>query len=190
MPVTVVSGVPGVGASQVCEGARKALGEGYELLNFGDVMLEEAIAREGVTSRDDLRELSLRETRLLQRRAGEFVAERARETHVLLNTHVAVDTANGYVPGLPGPVLDDLAPEQFVLVEADAETVLDRREDDTYRKYGTEGLRRISFEQDLNRAAAINNAMAFGAPIQLIENTGSLEEAVATLVEMVETAPR
>jgi adenylate kinase len=190
MDVTVVSGVPGVGASQVCQEARSRLGEGYTLLNFGDVMLERAVAgdREFVADRDDLATLPRREIRLLQRRAAEFVAATARSESVILNTHLAVATAHGFLTGMPDAVLADVDPARFVLVEADPETVADRRESVDYREYREQGPQAIDFHQDLNRAAAMTHSVATGAPVRLVENTGPPAEAATDLVAIVSEA--
>jgi adenylate kinase len=184
MGVTLVSGVPGVGSSAVCRGARRSLGGGYELLNFGDAMLEQALTRGLARSRDELPTLTVRETRRLQRRAGEYVADRARATDVILNTHLAVETEHGYLPGLPESVLADVAPSAFVLVEAAPETIRERRAE-ADREYDEDSLREVAFEQDLNRAAAVSYAMTTGAPIRLVENDGDLAAAAATLAEAV-----
>ncbi|OYR88207.1 adenylate kinase, partial [Halorubrum distributum] len=90
MSVTLVSGVNGVGLSSVCQAVRRGLGDGYKLINFGDVMLEQAAAMGITTERAQLGTLSQTETRRLQRRAGEFVAEEAATTNVILSTHLAV----------------------------------------------------------------------------------------------------
>jgi adenylate kinase len=190
MDVTVVSGVPGVGASRVCQEARSRLGEGYTLLNFGDVMLERAVARDRDlgADRDDLATLPRREIRLLQRRAAEFVAATARSQAVILDTHLAVATAHGFLTGMPDAVLADVDPARFVLVEADPETVADRRESVDHREYREQGLRAIDFHQDLNRAAAMTHSVATDAPVRLVENTGPVEEAAADLVAIVSEA--
>jgi adenylate kinase len=190
MDVTVVSGVPGVGASRVCQEARSRLGEGYTLLNFGDVMLERAVARGRDLSadRDDLATLPRREIRVLQRRAAEFVAATARSQAVILDTHLAVATAHGFLTGMPDAVLADVDPARFVLVEADPETVADRRESVDHREYREQGLRAIDFHQDLNRAAAMTHSVATDAPVRLVENTGPVEEAAADLVAIVSEA--
>ena len=182
MDVTVVSGVPGVGASRVCQAARSQLDEGYTLLNFGDVMLERAVARdrELVANRDDLATLPRREIRLLQRRAAEFVAATARSQSVILDTHLAVATAHGFLTGLPDAALADIDPARFVLVEADPGTVAGRRESVDHRA--------IDFHQDLNRAAAMNHSVATGAPVRLVENTGAPAEAATDLVAIVSEA--
>jgi adenylate kinase len=190
MDVTVVSGVPGVGASRVCQEARSRLGEGYTLLNFGDVMLERAVARDRDlgADRDGLATLPRREIRVLQRRAAEFVAATARSQAVILDTHLAVATAHGFLTGMPDAVLADVDPARFVLIEADPETVADRRESVNHREYREQGLRAIDFHQDLNRAAAMTHSVATDAPVRLVENTGPVEEAAADLVAIVSEA--
>jgi adenylate kinase len=186
--VTVVTGVPGVGASHVCAEARSRLGEGYKLLNFGDIMLERAVSRGLVADRDDLATLPRRDIALLQRRAAEFVDSRARNQPIVLNTHLAVATAHGFMPGMPGPVVADVAPDRFVLVEADPETIAQRRESVDHREYRERGLRAIDLHQDLTRAAAMTHAVETGSPVRLVENTGPVEEAAADLAAIVAEA--
>lgn len=185
MDLTVISGVPGVGASKVCQTARSELGEGYELINFGDVMLEEAATRGLARARDDLATLTQRDVQLLQRRAVEYVAARARGRAVLLNTHLAVATVHGYLPGLPGALLSDLDPDRFVLIEAAPETIAGRRDEVSHRTYRETGVRSIDFHQDLIRAAAMSYSMRTGAPVRLVENESAPEEAAADLVAIV-----
>lgn len=185
MDTTVVSGVPGVGASEVCRLARQQLGEEYTLLNVGDIMLEEAIAQGLVTERGDLGTLSRRDLYLLQRRAGEFIASKARSNAVLVNTHFAVATAHGFLPGLRPEVLEDVDPTRLVLVEAAPETIADRREAVDYREYREQGVRSIDLHQDLNRAAAMHHAVTAGCPVRLVENEGAPADAAATLRTVV-----
>jgi adenylate kinase len=184
MGVTLVSGVPGVGASAVCEAARRELGDGFELVNFGDVMLEQAAAHGLATERRELPALTMRETRRLQRRAAEYVADRAAVREVLLTTYLAAETDEGFVPGLPESALSDVSPDRFVLVEADPETILDRQAESP-RSYEATTTRQVAFQQDLNRAAAVSYAMATDAPIRLLENTGAVAETAAELTEIL-----
>lgn len=188
MDVTVVSGVPGVGASRVSESARSELGAGYELVNMGDVMLEEAAVRGLVSSRDDLATVPLGELRQLQRRAGEYVASRARGNQLIVNTHLVVATVHGFVAGLPDVVLEDVDPNRFVLIESDPDLIAERRRDETYREYREHGARSIGFHQDLVRAAAMAYTASSGAPVRFIDNSGPLEDAVADLVSIVSGA--
>ena len=182
MSVTLVSGVNGVGLSSVCQAVRRGLGDGYKLINFGDVMLEQAAAMGITTERAQLGTLSQTETRRLQRRAGEFVSREAATTNVILSTHLAVETLEGYVQGLPVEVLHDVSPDAFVLVEADPETILERRRESDRDLDGVTE-RKIDFEQDLNRSAALQYARDQNAPVQFIENEGELEDAVERLAD-------
>ena len=182
MTVTLVSGVTGVGLSSVCQTARQKIGDGYKLLNFGDVMLEQA-ATEGITTeRGELATLSQTRTRRLQRRAAEFVADEAETTSLIVSTHLAVETQTGYIQGLPEEVLHDVSPTTFALVEASPETILARRRNGT-RDTPDATERKIDFEQDLNRSAALQYARDLNAPVRFIENEGNIEEAADRLVD-------
>ena len=184
MSVTLVSGVTGVGLSTICQQARRRVGEGYTLVNFGDVMLEQAMTHGINVDRDDLSALSRTQTRRLQRRAAEYVADEAQDSEIILSTHLAVETQAGYVHGLPDGVLRDVSPSQFVLVEADPHAISERREGSD-RDVQARSTRRIGFEQDLNRTAALEYARERDAPIQYIENEGSVDEAADALADLL-----
>ena len=190
MSVTVVSGVPGVGSSRVTEAAVASLDERYELINFGDVMLEEALGGGlDVTSRDDLSGLSPRETRRLQRRAAEYVATLASDParYVVLNTHLVVNTAGGFLPGLPAEILDELDPDAFVLVEADPEIIQERRAGENYRSYDVDDRLGIEFQQSMSRTAAFAYSTTCNAPVCLVENVDDVESAAVSLSQQVES---
>jgi len=166
----------------VCQAVRSTLDDDYKLINFGDVMLEQAATSGITTDRSELATLSQTQTRRLQRRAGEFVADEAAQTNVILSTHLAVETDVGYVQGLPEEVLQDVSPTAFILVEADPETILDRR-DESDKALPTATERKIAFEQHLNRSAALQYARDQDAPVQFIENEGSIEDAAERMAE-------
>lgn len=184
--VTLVSGVPGVGSSRVCSGARRELGEGYALVNVGDVLLEAATDRGIATSREELAALSVRDHRLLQRRAGEEIARRARDRSLIVDSRYIVRTPQGFLPGLPPLLLSDVRPDLLVSIEADPDTVVERRDETAYREYPEEPSTMVEFHQQLNRAAAVNYAMRTDATIMPISNEGAVEEAVESLVGVIE----
>lgn len=191
MTVTVVSGVPGVGSSRVTEAAVASLDERFELLNAGDVLLEEALGGGwDVESRDDLSTLAPTALRRLQRRMGEYVAAIATDpdTHVVLNTHLVVSTAAGFVPGLPPEVLQELDPAAFVLVEASPELVQERRSDTDYRSYRVDDRVGIEFQQSMSRTAAFSYSTAIEAPVALVENTDDIESAAVQLAHELQRA--
>jgi adenylate kinase len=186
MGVTVVSGIPGVGASKVCEEARRELGDAYTLVNSGDVMLEVALERGLAKNRGDLAELPLPEQRVLQRRVGEYIRREARNGPVIANTHLVVQTPYGFLPGLPDPVLRDIDPSAILLVEAEATTICERRDQSDYRDYPAETELMVTFHQQLSRAAAMGYSMESGVPVQLVPNDGAFEEAVDSMVTAVD----
>jgi adenylate kinase len=183
MGLTLVSGVPGVGASTVCEEARRRL-DGVQLVNFRDVMLEQAAAHGLAGQRADLDDLSPRELRRLQRRAGEYVADRSEAQDVLLNTYLAAETADGYLTGLAADVFDGVLPDRFVLVEAAPETIVARRSESS-RDYGAPSPREVRFQQEVNRTATVSLAAEAASPVRHLENEGSVDETAAALVEAV-----
>ena len=176
MSVTLISGVTGVGLSSICQDVRSRLGDNYTLINFGDVMLEEAAAHDITVQRDELSDLSRTQTRRLQRRAAEYVADQAERGDVLLSTHLAVETQAGYVHGLPDGVLHDVAPTAFVLVEAAPDAILNRRAGIDHDLDGATE-RKVEFEQHLNRTAALEYARERDAPIYFVDNDGSIDDA-------------
>ena len=175
MSVTLVAGVTGVGLTSVCQAVRGTLDGDYKLLNFGDIMLEQAATSGITTDRSELATLTQTQTRRLQRRAGEFVADAAAESDVILSTHLAVETNVGYLQGLPDEVLQDVSPTAFILVEADPATILSRRGESD--RAGQDSERKVAFEQQLNRSAALQYAREQSVPVQFLENEGSIEDA-------------
>lgn len=190
MSVTIVSGVPGVGSSRVCEEARRHLNDSFELVNFGDVMVEEAVARGLATNRDELASLPMHDYRVLQRRSAEEIDRRRREhgRSMVVDTHLAVHTDRGFLPGLPEVVFRELRPSAFVLIEAEPGTIVSRREGSENREYHGDDEHLVAFHAQLNRAAAMNHAIRAAAPIAPISNDGELEDAAARLVACVEAA--
>jgi adenylate kinase len=184
MGVTLVSGIPGVGASTICQTARRRLADDVQLVNFRDVMLEQAAARGLAGSRKDLSALTARETRRLQRRAGEYVADRSEVREVILNTSLAAETAEGYLTGLTPDALDGVAPERFVVLEAAPETIVERRVESD-RPYGDPSVREIRFEQQINRTATVALAAEAASPVRHLENEGAVDGVATDLVAAV-----
>jgi adenylate kinase len=184
MSVTLISGVTGVGLSSICQNVRGRLGDDYTLVNFGDAMLEQAVTHNITVDRDELSDLSRTQTRRLQRRAAEYVADQAENDNVLLSAHLAVETQAGYVHGLPDGVLHDVAPTRFVLVEASPDAILERRAESD-RDFSGATEREVEFEQHLNRTAALEYARELDAPIHFVENEGSVENAAERIASQL-----
>lgn len=187
--VVVVTGVPGSGKSTVVQEALKQLKAQdveYEFMNYGDVMLELMREREGVTDRDEMRKVSTGSYREIQREAGKRIARAAQRKFVLVDTHCLIKKPEGYYPGLPRWVIEELNPESIVIIEATPEEVARRRAKDTTRRRDKELLDEVVEHQLLNRATATAYAALTGATVRIIHNRdGKLSEAVKEMVEVL-----
>ena len=185
--LVVVTGIPGVGKSTVIVGALEKLkveGLVYELVNYGDVMLEMMKERMGITDRDEMRRIPFEPYREIQRAAAERIAEMAELKPVLLDTHCSVKKPEGYLPGLPRWVLESLKPESIVLIEAEPEEVVARRTKDVSRRRDEELLAEVAEHQQLNRAIAMAYATLVGATVKIVKNrNGKLSEAIKDMVD-------
>lgn len=183
----VVTGVPGVGKSTVIAEALEKLrvaGLSYELVNYGDVMLELARRGAGVCDRDEMRKLPANVYRDIQRRAAEQIAQMAKRKLVLLDTHCSIKKPEGYLPGLPRWVLEGIKPESILIIEAPPEEVISRRTKDIARRRDQELIAEVTEHQQLNRAIAMAYAAIVGATVRIIKNRdGRLSEAVGEMVE-------
>ena len=182
----VVTGVPGVGKSTVVAGALeklKAKGIVYDLINYGDVMLELMRERVGITDRDEMRRIPSEPYREIQRAAAERIAEIAELKPVLVDTHCSVKKPEGYLPGLPRWALESLEPESIVLIEAEPEEVVARRTSDVSRRRDEELLAEVVEHQQLNRAIAMAYAALVGATVKIVKNSnGKLSEAIKDMM--------
>lgn len=182
MKVVVVAGIPGSGSTTVLKDALKNLD--YVHVNYGDVMLEIAQNMGLVEDRDSMRKLSPDVQKEVQRKAAKSIRERAEENNIIVDTHCTIKTPHGFLPGLPKWVLDELQPDQFVLIEADGDEILMRRISDTTRTRDMEKLKDINLHQQMNRAVSMAYAALTGATVQIIENHDNrLDESVKDIIK-------
>ena len=188
--VVMITGIPGVGKSTITKLALKRTRAKFRLVNFGDLMFEEAVKAGLVNHRDEMRKLDPKTQRELQLKAAQKIVEMAREEPVLLDTHATIRTPVGYLLGFPREVIEVINPNFIVIIEATPSEILGRRLRDLKRDRDVETEEQIERHQDLNRAAAISYAMHSNALIKIIENheDKGLEEAVNELVQVLDLA--
>ncbi|WP_457742434.1 adenylate kinase [Thermococcus sp.] len=188
--VVMITGIPGVGKSTITRLALRRTRAKFRLVNFGDLMFEEAIKAGLVKHRDEMRKLDPKTQRELQLKAAQKIVEIARKEPVLLDTHATIKTPVGYLLGFPREVIEVINPNFIVIIEATPSEILGRRLRDLKRDRDVETEEQIERHQDLNRAAAISYAMHSNALIKIIENheDKGLEEAVNELVEVLDLA--
>ncbi len=185
--IVVATGVPGSGKSTVIDGALEQLkkeGIEYNILNYGDIMLELMREREGVEDRDDMRKVSTDRYREIQRDAAKQIARTAKQEPIVVDTHCLIKKPEGYYPGLPRWVLEELKPASIVVVEASSDEIAGRRAKDLGRRRDKELREEIEQHQLMNRATAAAYAAFSGATVKIIQNNDKrLKDAVNEMVE-------
>ena len=183
MKVVVIAGIPGSGSTTVLKGALVDLD--YVHVNYGDVMLEIAQKKDLVNERDQMRKLSPDVQKKIQREAAKSIREMSKENNIIVDTHCTIKTPLGFLPGLPPWVLEELQPDQFVLIEADGDEILMRRISDTTRTRDMEKLKDINLHQQMNRSISMAYAALTGATVQIIQNHDDMLDE--TIHEMINT---
>ncbi len=184
MKLVVLTGIPGSGSTTLLN---KALEEvDYLHLNYGDIMTEIAIEEKIVEDRDQLRKLPAETQKVIQKKAAKKIKEQSESQNVIVDTHCTISTPNGYLPGLPIWVLNELEPSNFILVEANPDEIIYRRMNDDTRVRDVEKAKNIKLHQEMNRAAAMSYATLTGATVKIIENHDNhLPATVSKLVDVL-----
>ena len=173
--VIVVTGIPGTGKTTVCNEALKRgeqTGKKFQVINYGSIMVELSHKREKSLHRDELRKSGLTFQRNLQAEAAKIISKKADETEgdLIVDTHMSIKTANGYLPGLPFHVLQLLDPKMLILVEAEPSEVLSRRLKDKTRKRDKAMEGEIAEEILFSRLMAAACAVLTGASVKIVKN--------------------
>ena len=182
----VIMGLPGAGKTTVITSLKKLMPE-LKVVNFGDIALEAGKRLYKIQSRDDMRKkLSVGQQQKLQEEAV-AVLSRMTEHNVLLDTHCAVKTATGYLPGLPFWMLQKLKINGFILVSAKPEEIFNRRKNDSERPgRDTETLDEMKLHDAISRDMLATYAVLAGAPAMIVENSeGKVEDAAKKAESML-----
>ena len=181
--VVVVSGLPGVGKTTVLNLAIEKLKEeglNIKLVNYGTVMLEEALKNNLVKHRDEIRKLKVIEQLKLQQLAAKKISELAKDVDLLiLDTHLFILTPRGRWPGLSLNNLKELDVKQIIVVEADPEEIAERRVSDETRIREFEGLEPIKADLSYNRYLAAALSIYTSSPAFFVSNHNNLANEAA-----------
>jgi adenylate kinase len=189
--VIVVTGIPGTGKTTVCnetlklaEQTRKKI----QAVNYGSIMVELSRKRRKSLHRDELRRSGLTFQRNLQAEAAKTISKKTGEVDgdLIVDTHMSIKTANGYLAGLPFHVLQLLNPDIFVLVEAEPHEVLSRRFRDKTRKRDKVLEDEIMEETLFSRLMAVACAVLTGASVKIVRNpAGKQAEAAEDVLKLL-----
>jgi len=171
----VITGIPGTGKTTVCNLVEKLAGQvgvKVSVINYGSVTLE-TLQKYGETMRRDaMRKADVGFQRKLQKEVAEVISQKISLSDgiTIIDTHMAIKTSSGYMPGLPNHVLQLLKPEMFVLVEAKPNDISLRRMKDTSRERDETMEEAVEEELMFSRLMAGACSVLTGAPVKIAVN--------------------
>jgi adenylate kinase len=182
----IIVGIPGVGKTTVITRANEMLSQKRkaEVVVFGTVMFEEA-KKMGLKNRDEMRIMPIEDQRRLQEMAAQRITE-MKDDIVLIDTHLFINTEEGYYPGLPMRLLSIMNPTNMVMVAADPIEIAERRKTDQTRQRDVASAENIQKELDISRIMVASCSILTGAPFAIImNNNGQVGEAAANIAKIL-----
>jgi len=184
--IVVIAGVPGAGKTSVLNAVHEKLAPRFEIISFGDEMLNLCMTKELVDNRDDMRKLSLYTQRKLQIEVSKIISDK--QGNILLDTHCAIKTPVGYIIGLTEPMIEVLKPVAVVLIDAHEVEIQGRRKLDSERPgRASEESDDIHEHKIINRVFASIIASKADALLRIIQNkTGEFDRGVQKVIDTLE----
>jgi len=182
----IIFGIPGVGKTSVVNGVK--LKTKIRHLHWGDMTFETAKKMGLVTNRDELRILDLETQRRLRVVVAKEMMEISKqEPNVLVETHAAVHTPQGYWPGLSINTLEEFKPDCFIYLYARPEHVFERRlKDDTRWRKDETTIDNVTEALNINRVIVVTYAVLVSGTFIEVENKeGELEYAINTISDLI-----
>jgi adenylate kinase len=167
----VILGIPGVGKTTIISEVENILqkrGVEAETVVFGSLMFEEA-KKSGIKTRDDMRKLPIEDQRNLQNGAAKRIAE-IRKRIVIIDTHLFVRACEWYFPGIPANVTNIIRPTHLILIIANPQEILMRRQSDTARHRDFSAEAEIQHEVEVSKTMIISSANTTSSPFTILEN--------------------
>ena len=182
-----VVGIAGVGKTTVISQAAKILkqkGHKTAVVVFGTTMLEEA-KKIGLKNRDEIRNLPIKDQQHLQDMAAKRIAE-MKDNIVIVDTHLFINTTEGYYPGLPMRLLNIIKPTHMVMIAADPQEILNRRKSNGTRQRDIISEENIQHELDISKVMVTSCSVLTGSPFIIITNNDNkTDEAASYLIKVL-----
>ncbi len=182
----IIVGIPGVGKTTLITRAAEMLNQARKttVVIFGTVMFEEA-KKMGLKNRDEMRRMSIEDQRRLQDLAAQRITE-MKDDIVMIDTHLFINTDEGYYPGLPMRLLSIMKPTNIVMVAADPSEIAERRKSDQTRQRDIASAENIQKELDISRVMVASCSILTGAPFAIImNNDGQMRAAAANIAKIL-----
>ncbi|MCS7122475.1 MAG: adenylate kinase [Candidatus Micrarchaeota archaeon] len=183
--IIVITGLPGAGKTTTINEVLKRLDGKIEIISFGTEMMKIVQDRYGIQHRDEIRKkLTPQQIEEVQIEVAKRIHEYANSTSklILVDTHAAIKTEFGYIPGIHDGMLRNMKISAFVYITTKYEEIMLRRVRDATRYRDEEDKVEISLHNEMNLAVLSSCSIQTGAPVKIIVNRdGELEKAVNEL---------
>ncbi|MCP8322833.1 MAG: adenylate kinase [Candidatus Methylarchaceae archaeon HK02M2] len=184
----VIVGIPGVGKTTVVNMVVEQIKKHkltLESVVFGTLMFEEA-KNLGIKHRDEMRKLPVDDQRKLQIKAAEKIVM-MKPDFLFVDTHLMINTKEGYWPGLPFEVLRSLSPSNLILIEALPHEIISRRTRDSGRLRDSAEEDAIDKEMEIARGMLNTAAIISGAPLLIVMNKENhIDEAAKRILKALD----
>ena len=168
----IIVGIPGVGKTTIVSKVKDMIESKTNftifLAEFGKIMLQES-SKLNIGGRDEIRKLSLKKQRELQNITAKKIAELSYDI-VIIDTHLFINTKEGYYPGLPKTLLDILQPTNLVLLLAKPHEIYFRRKNDQTRDRDIISVESIQNDLEVSTMMVSTCSVLSGAPFVILEN--------------------
>ncbi len=182
----IIIGIPGVGKTTVITRAADMLAKSRRTTTvvFGTLMFEEA-KKAGLQNRDEMRKLPVEKQRQLQETAARRISE-MHDDVVIVDTHLFINTNEGYYPGLPMRLLTIMNPTNLILVSADPQQIVERRKTDQTRQRDVLSVEAVQKELDISQTMVAACSVITGAPFSVVVNgDNKVDEAAAQVTRIL-----
>jgi adenylate kinase len=138
-----------------------------------------------INNRDQIRRLSIEDQKKLQNLAAEKISQIYSEV-VIIDTHLFINTKEGYYPGLPADLLNHLKPTHLILIIANPEEIYHRRQNDSSRVRDIISMDSIKNEIDVSKMLISCCSIISGAPFKILANhEGSVTDCTQKMVSLI-----
>ncbi|HET7147878.1 MAG TPA: adenylate kinase [Candidatus Nitrosopolaris sp.] len=183
----MIVGIPGVGKTTVISKAAEILrrkGHNTTVLVFGSLMFEESKEMK-LKNRDEMRKLSVEEQRRLQHKVADRIAA-IKGDFVIIDTHLIINTEEGYYPGIPMHLLEVIKPTNIIMIAADPQEILSRRKKDESRIRDLRPEIDVQNELEISRAMIACCSVVSGCPfLTIMNNNNEIDKASLTLANVL-----
>jgi len=186
--IVIVVGVPGVGKTSVINEAKKYLKYEFKVVNTGDIMFELAKEKYNINNRDEIRKkLTFEQQKEIQEEAIKKIKEMEKESDIILDTHLVIESYEGYIPGMLREYAEILRPDGIAVIISDLDKIFVRRlKDIQIRGRDIENLKRIEIQQNLTIYFTTIFMFEYNTIVEVINNEeGLLEESAKKFAEFL-----